>query len=156
MQIKVVLNFYCFILQNNISISLSIYYKYQTFPLPQQKSQINERKLKRIEEELFTDENGICKVTLQNILQGTLEISHPGKQYTALYNKTKLFVDYIGIQEEYAPNKMDLNKLKDLTFPLMQKPKTEDEVHIKVLTNSGKRVMTLHVITPDNQTISES
>ena len=30
--------------------------------------------------------------------------------------------DFITISEEYAPNKMDLNKMKDMAFPLMQKP----------------------------------
>ena len=64
--------------------------------------------------------------------------------------------DYITISEEYAPNKMDLNKMKDMAFPLMQKPQNPDEVHIRVLTNIGKRVMTLHVITPTDQLVSES
>lgn len=49
---------------------------------------------------------------------------------------------------------MDLNKFKDLSFPLMQRPKDEHEVHLRVLTNIGKRIMTFHVITPQEQTIS--
>lgn len=39
------------------------------------------------------------------------------------------------IIEEYAPNKMDLTKIKDLTFPLILRPENEDELHIRVLTN---------------------
>lgn len=64
--------------------------------------------------------------------------------------------NYITISEEYAPNKMDLNKMKDMAFPLMQKPQNPNEVHIRVLTNIGKKVMTLHVITPNDQVVSTS
>jgi hypothetical protein len=60
------------------------------------------------------------------------------------------------IIEEYAPNKMDLTKIKDLTFPLILKPENEDELHIRVLTNIGKNLIKLFVITPEGKHLSES
>ena len=42
--------------------------------------------------------------------------------------------------------KMDLNKMKDLNFPLALKPQNDNEMHIRVLTNIGQKVLSLHVI----------
>ena len=115
------------------TLTIFVYDGSNNTPIKDVKITINEKKLPRQQEKLSTDENGVCKFVLKNILEGTMEISHPS---------------YITISEEYAPNKMDLNKMKDMAFPLMQKPQNPNEVHIRVLTNIGKKVMTLHVITP--------
>lgn len=60
------------------------------------------------------------------------------------------------IIEDYAPNKMDLTKSKDLSFPLILRPERDDELHVRVLTNIGKNLLKLSVIQPDNSTVSSS
>ena len=53
------------------------------------------------------------------------------------------------IVEQYGvggAGKMDLNKMKDLNFPLALKPQNDNEMHIRVLTNIGQKVLSLHVI----------
>ena len=82
------------------TLTIFVYDGSDNTPIKDVKITINEKKLPRQQEKLSTDENGVCKFVLQNILEGTMEISHPS---------------YITISEEYAPNKMDLNKMKDMT-----------------------------------------
>jgi hypothetical protein len=54
---------------------------------------------------------------------------------------------YFEIVEDYGPNKLNLYSMKDLSFPLIRKPQTSNELHIMVLT-IGKKSMSLNVICP--------
>lgn len=50
--------------------------------------------------------------------------------------------------EDYGPNKLNLYTMKELSFPLIKKPNTPNEIHIMVLTYLGKKTMNLNVICP--------
>ena len=60
------------------------------------------------------------------------------------------------IVEEYGQNKMDLNKMTELSFPLIKKPETDNEVNILVLQDNDRRVMTMNIINPKNEIVSKS
>lgn len=120
-------------------MNVYVYNAIDNQPLEGVSIKLLEKKLKRQDETFYSDSKGNCIIPLNNILQGTIEISHP---------------DYMKIIEEYAPNKMDLTKIKDLTFPLILRPENEDELHLRVLTNIGKNLIQLFVITPEGKHIN--
>ena len=56
--------------------------------------------------------------------------------------------EYFKIVEDYGPNKLNLYTMKELSFPLIKKPNTPNEIHIMALTNFVKKIMALNVICP--------
>lgn len=123
------------------SLNVYVYNALDNQPIQGVRVKIFEKKLKREDQVYLSDDKGNCVIPLNNVLQGVLEIEHP---------------KYMKIVEDYAPNKMDLTKSKDMSFPLILKPERDDELHIRVLTNIGKNLLKLFVIQPDNSTTSDS
>lgn len=58
--------------------------------------------------------------------------------------------------EDYGPTTMNINVMKDLSFPLIRKPEKDNEVNLLMLTDADRKIMTLNVITPDGITIVPS
>lgn len=56
--------------------------------------------------------------------------------------------EYFKIIEDYGPNKLNLYAMKELSFPLIKKPNTPNEINIMVLTCIGKKTISLNVICP--------
>ena len=51
---------------------------------------------------------------------------------------------------------MNINKMKDLTFPLIRKPQSDNEINLLMFTDTEKKLMTIHVIAPDGTSSSTS
>ncbi|EGR31922.1 hypothetical protein IMG5_099500 [Ichthyophthirius multifiliis] len=82
------------------------------------------------------------------------------KQNMKVKNMQYIFInqkkDYMKIVEEYGHNKMDLNKMTELSFPLIRKPETDNEVNILVLTDTDKQILNMNVINPKNEIIQNT
>lgn len=46
--------------------------------------------------------------------------------------------------------------MRDLSFPLLRKPDSDNDVNILMLTDTDKKIMNLNVITPDGITTNTS
>lgn len=82
-----------------------------------------------------TNAKGVGTISQQNIVEGKLIIEDENNEY-------------FKIIEDYGPNKLNLYTMKELSFPLIKKPNTPNEIHIMVLTCLGKKTMNLNVICP--------
>lgn len=51
---------------------------------------------------------------------------------------------------------MNLNAMRELSFPLIRKPETENEVNFLMFSDLDKKILTLHVIAPDGLSSSVS
>ncbi|KRW99440.1 hypothetical protein PPERSA_12544 [Pseudocohnilembus persalinus] len=109
-------------------------------PLENVQIEINEKKMNRASEINKTGDDGICKIQLNNVLEGNLKISKEG---------------YIPLIEPYGPQKFDLTKQKELNFPLF-KQAMPNQIIIRVIQNSDEKILTLKLIDSDNQVIDES
>jgi len=65
-------------------------------------------------------------------------------------------IDFLEITEEYGPSTMNINKMKDLTFPLIRKPQSDNEINLLTFSDTDKKVMTVYVIAPDGTSSSTS
>lgn len=104
--------------------------------------QLNEESTKKTTT-YTTDEDGTCKLILQNILEGKLVIESEG---------------YFPIVEDYgtAQSKMNLYQLRELSFPLIKKPSDANSVQILVQTNVEMMPIDLKLISPDNLLINDN
>ncbi|EAS05376.3 hypothetical protein TTHERM_00697090 (macronuclear) [Tetrahymena thermophila SB210] len=91
--------------------------------------------------EMRTNDDGICVIKLDGFTKGTIKIEHD---------------DFLTIMEDYGPTTMNINSMKDLSFPLIRKPEKDSEVNLLMLTDADRKIMTLNVITPDGITIAPS
>jgi len=80
-------------------------------------------------------------IRLEGFTKGNLKLKHD---------------EFLEINEEYGPTTMNINKMKDLTFPLIRKPESENEINILMFTDAEKKVMTLHIICPDGTELTAS
>lgn len=85
-----------------------IYDPYTNLPIDGVTVKLNEDSTKKTTT-YTTDEEGVCKLVLQNILEGKLVIEMEG---------------FFPIVEEYgtSQSKMNLYQLRELSFPLIKKP----------------------------------
>ncbi|KAM3139739.1 hypothetical protein pb186bvf_008197 [Paramecium bursaria] len=119
-----------------------IYDPYTNQPVSGVTIQMNEDSTKKTTT-YTTDEEGTCKIILQNVLEGKMVIKHEG---------------FFPIVEEYGTNqqKMNLYLLRELSFPLIQMPTDDKSVQFMVQTNVETMPIDIKVILPDNVQIDDS
>ena len=88
-----------------------------------------------------TNARGECPIVLQGIVEGKMIIEGQG---------------YFPITEDYGPNKLDLYKMgkEVLSFPLVRRPTTTNEIEILFATNYKSKCLDFQVITPDDQVVT--
>ena len=83
--------------------------------------------------ELETNKEGVCNLNVENAVEGTLIIHHK---------------DYFKIEEFYAPNTFDIRSLQEISYGLVQKPKSKNEIQLLISTVFKKKYLKLHLISP--------
>lgn len=83
--------------------------------------------------DFLTGNSGECSIRLDGFTKGSIKISHESKllwilKYLTIFEYN--FIGFLTIKEEYGPNAMNLNVMKDITFPLIRKPETDNEVNL--------------------------
>lgn len=119
-----------------------IYDPYTNMPIEDVSVKLNEDSTKKTAT-YATDEEGTCKLILQNVLEGKMVIEKEG---------------YFPIIEEYgtAQTKMNLYQLRELSFPLISKPSDENSVQVLVQTNVEMMPVDVKLISPENVLINDN
>ena len=83
---------------------------------------------------------GECLLNVANITDGRLMIEKSG---------------FFPIEEIYGHNRLNLKTMTDVSFPLIQKPFSENEFYILISTAFTEKVLELKIISPEGNVVTQ-